>query len=61
MKIINASLLPIGSNQRISIPVMELLIEATIDPVNKIIVKDEIPQLTAIEKLKKQTTPLKKS
>ncbi len=43
MKIINASLLPIGSKERATFPVAEILLEGNIDPVNKTIIKNGIP------------------
>ena len=43
MKTINASLLQVGTKDRVKFPITELLIEGNIDPVNKIIVKRGIP------------------
>ena len=43
MKIINASLIPIGSKERVAFPLTELMVEGNLDPVNKVIIKKGIP------------------
>lgn len=43
MKIINASLKEVGSNERKTFPLPELLVEGTIDPVKQTIIKRGIP------------------
>lgn len=43
MKIINASLKEVGSNERKTFPLPELLVEGTIDPVKQTIIKKGIP------------------
>ena len=42
MQIINASLIQVGLTERITFPLIELLIEGNIDKVNKIIFKNGI-------------------
>ena len=43
MKIINASIKEVGSNERTTFPLPELLVEGTIDPVKQTIIKRGIP------------------
>ena len=43
MKTINASLIPIGSKDRVTFPLTELMLEGNLDPVNKVIIKRGIP------------------
>lgn len=43
MKIVNASLIPVGSKEREKFPIAEILLEGNIDPVNKTIIKKGIP------------------
>lgn len=43
MKTINASLIPVGSKERATFPIAEILLEGNIDPVNKTIIKKGIP------------------
>ena len=43
MKIINASLKEVGSNERKTFPLHELLTQGTIDPVRQTIIKQGIP------------------
>ncbi|MBI4946308.1 MAG: hypothetical protein HY840_07900 [Bacteroidetes bacterium] len=43
MKIINASIKEVGSNERKTFPLPELLVEGTIDPVKQTIIKRGTP------------------
>lgn len=43
MKIINASMIQVGTKERTTFPLTELMLEGNLDPVNKVIIKKGIP------------------
>ena len=43
MKTINASMIQVGTKERTTFPLTELMLEGNLDPVNKVIIKKGIP------------------
>lgn len=43
MKTINASMIQVGTKERTTFPLTELMLEGNLDPVNKVIIKKGVP------------------